>query len=528
MTRTSIAIALALVICAGATAVQPATAATPVGAITWTVDHDKKTITVAVRLQLYSGCSDYHVLKPEDEGRACRGVTSQVTQFIADKIKKKMHDVWNKGYRYRCYRLIFVVDIALAPDRGHLEGGRLGVRIDPSAVNIRSYVDVGSTNDVTKWRSNDPADRVVPENGSGETTWLEQGQGADTVETYAHELGHILGLHDAYHDEKDPKDPKKTISVPNEGAPLDMMSTGTGDLSQETIDRLVERNQDHLVDTDGDRVELKDLRCDRLFRATLTAGDRHYDASHHMNSAPKCPSPETTSSTDQDLTVDSEYADLSLVETPGVGGVGYRLTPVFDVLMLESGLAITGRRNVDIGLFDLPVTVGVWRAISRPASGAVPEVRDSRDETCAGGEGTPPPEECGRREYKSWMAMSLTGPDEIWPIASVLPATLRGIGNFGARLELLYRNCPAPTPWPGNFARDGGGATVTRGKLPSLQKITQVSDDWFNKGIPGQIEIDGGATLNEARLGFLQTNRYAWMLTLCPLDRDGNPPPDCP
>lgn len=493
--------------------------AEPAGSITWTVDHDRKTITVSVQLYVYSACSAFEGNEFHPLSRACAGGRGQVTQDLANRIKKQIEAIWNKPYHYRCYRLIIIVNIQIGTDAQHIPGDRIAIRIDPSAVAIRSYVQGHGPSG--KWNSNDPADRFDPSNdGSwGGSIWDDTPYAPTT--TWAHEFGHILGLDDYY---------QEGNGQPKPGAPIDLMTaSGLTTISQETIDRVVERNQDHLVDKDGARVDLKDLRCDRLFRATLVAGDRHYDASHHMNSAPECPSPATTSSTDQDLTVASEYADLNLVETPEAQGVGYRLTPVFDVLMLENGMAITGRRNVEIGLFDLPVTVDVRRAKDRPASGEVPDVRDSRDKTCAGGGGgTPPPEECGRREYKSWMAMSLTGPDEIWPIASVLPATLRGIGNFGARFELLYRNCAGPTPWPGAFAPDGGGATVTRGKLPSLQKITQVADDWFNKGIPGKIEIDGGATLNEARLGFLQTNRYAWTLTLCPLDRDGNPPPGCP
>ena len=152
----------------------------PLGAVTWVVDQKAKTITVTARLQIYSGCSG--ALSSDStkaKARACRGVSSQVTPFLASKIKSQIESVWNKGYHYKCYRLIFVVDVTLARDRQHLSADRLGVRIDRSPTDISSWVDAGGSNNTEKWQSNDPADRIVPENGASQSTWSEGAQSAD-------------------------------------------------------------------------------------------------------------------------------------------------------------------------------------------------------------------------------------------------------------------------------------------------------------------------------------------------------------
>jgi hypothetical protein len=243
MSRRLVALVLGLALLAGSAPARPVAAQVP-GAITWTVDHTAKTITVLARLQIYSGCSGNPYGESGEQARACSGVSSQVTQFLALKIKAQIEAIWNKPYMYRCYKLIFIVDITLAPDAAHLDSDRIGVMIDPSFAGIRDFVrpEEHSAN----WNSNDPADKIVPQHEG--TTWGEASQ-LDAYPTYAHEFGHILGLSDAYHDEVGADG--KTISVPNPGAPDDLMSTGKGRISQETIDRLVERNGIHE----------KDLKC---------------------------------------------------------------------------------------------------------------------------------------------------------------------------------------------------------------------------------------------------------------------------
>jgi hypothetical protein len=132
------------------------------------------------------------------------------------------------------------------------------------------------------------------------------------------------------------------------------------------------------------------------------------------------------------------------------------------------------------------------------------------------------------RKYPAWVAMSQRGADQLWPIGSSLPAILKDIGYSSPRLDRLYKNCSGPTPWPGAFADNETGATMTLGKLPPLATLTKLANDWSLDGKPGKIEIDGRADLNQSQPGNLTNDSYAWTLTICPLNKDGQPPPDCP
>jgi len=261
-TRAVLSLALSiLMIAAPATASHVAAAGTPAGAITWTVDKANNTIKVVVKLEIYMGCSGDPAGDEGPRATACTAESSMTagpTQFLADKIKKQIADVWNKGYKFNCYKLSFEVDIKLGTDRAHVAGDRIAVRIDPSPAGIRDYVNgTGGKN----WRSDDPADKVVTGNdGDYETTWGERSV-IDTTRTYAHEFGHVIGLSDAYDEVYDPKT-KRTIAVPKPGAPIDLMSVGSSNITQETINRLVRRNIPVMKDTSGKPVTEDDLACD--------------------------------------------------------------------------------------------------------------------------------------------------------------------------------------------------------------------------------------------------------------------------
>jgi len=236
------------------------------GAVTFTVDHTAKTITVNIKLTVYPGCSGDPQGDKEDRPKACTGGGGQVTQFLLDKIKDDIEKIWNNGNYYRCYRLIVVVDVERGTDRKQVPKGRVGVRIDPSPAGVRSFVDSSGTVGNGEWRSNDPRDRTEPTNdGAWETTWSEDAQSGDT---YAHEAGHVMGLDDTYEDIKDAKG--KTIgSRPKPGAPLDVMSGSDWSVAPETMSLLIERNRDRLVDKAGKKVDIKDLRCDFTLEVDL-------------------------------------------------------------------------------------------------------------------------------------------------------------------------------------------------------------------------------------------------------------------
>jgi hypothetical protein len=216
------AVLLSLGICSITPA--PVDATIPQAAIIWKVDDKAKTITVTVKLEVYSACD------------TCPGT---VGPFKVGVIRDSILRVWNQHYHFRCYELIFDVDIKIGSDRFNIDDDRVGVRIDNSPVPVRSYVH-GVGGATSPWNSDDPADKWVPTNDILKpTTWSSDLY--DSRNTYAHEYGHVIGLDDAYHDVTDPTTGEK-VSVPLPDAPLDIMSTQAPVVAQSTIDRLIRRS----------------------------------------------------------------------------------------------------------------------------------------------------------------------------------------------------------------------------------------------------------------------------------------------
>jgi hypothetical protein len=521
VTRRAIIVGL-LVLMAGAHLIPARAAAAPSGSVTWTVDHQKKTITALVRLQIYSGCSGNPMGDEEDQAGACVGEGSQVTQFLADKIKGSAERIWNQGYHFRCYRLKVIVDVKLAADRGSVDPDRLAIRIDPSAVRIRSFVN-GESN-AERWNSEDPRDRVDPSNGGDISTWTEDAQGHFS-HTYAHELGHVLGLEDTYLDATDPVT-GKTKSVPIVGAPHDLMNGGEG-IDQKTVDLLIKRNSDRLTDKDGNSVDLNDLRCEPSFMASFRASQNEYGASNVSNSLAHTPCSRApfTSSTTQRMTVDGDRAEVRAVE--GGSAAGYVLVPAFDAMTVQGGMSGGGRAAGAVGLFDVPIAVDLFRTHSQPADGDIPPVLDLPDDACPGGDSPGPTQrpDCGHRDYRAWLALKQDGLD-LWPVPSSLPVTLRDIGYSQPRLDKLYNQCPGPWPWPGTVGEEPH-AVKHPGRLPTFAALQQVYDDWVGQGKPGRFEITGTADVDWVEAGDYQKSDFTWELKLCPIDNEGVVAPGC-
>jgi hypothetical protein len=373
----------------------------------------------------------------------------------------------------------------------------------------------------SKWRSNDPADIADPVNGGDESTWSVN---AWSTNTYAHEVGHMLGLHDAYHDVKDPV----TGRVESERypeAPNDLMSTMISTISQETIDRLILRNSQRLVDSEGNPVFLDDLVCEAEFLASFKGDQREYLATNIMSTG-TCAFGPTSESTNQDLRINSSVTvGLRLVEAKG-SEVGYTFVPTFDPIVAASGLS-GGRSSAAVGMFDLPVTIRVFRFNDRPATDEVPKPRDIQAPGCStGGGGGGEPADCGERAYPAWLAMSFAKRNEVWPQKSSLPVLLGDLGYTTTRLDRLYRRCPGPEPWPGAFLETGG--VTAWGNAPDFATLTAVANDWRLNKKEGRVVIEGSASYEAGVVGRFDRDDYAWTLTLCPLNSDGAPPPNCP
>ena len=253
-------ITLVAAILVGVSLPAPASAAVP-SAVTWKVDHVNKTITVSVKLLLYPTCI---------ASSSVRTDPCNVSEGIANRVREDILKVWNnsgKGYYYKCYKLIFEVDVKVAngANRFTVPKDRVGVQVDKSSVGFRSFVTVSKHG---PWNSDDASDRPNPTNSSmSPTTWAYPPRDSGSGFVYAHEFGHVIGLDDAY-DDVNPGTPTES-SVPKPGAPIDLMSkNGVTTISQVTIDRLVKRSGiestlecDYKIDTKVQWFHYESLKC---------------------------------------------------------------------------------------------------------------------------------------------------------------------------------------------------------------------------------------------------------------------------
>jgi hypothetical protein len=264
-----------------------AVAAAQANGVTWKIDHDAKTITADVRLTLTPACT----LNQMQASASFPSLATQcrVTQEIANEIKANIEKIWN-GHKYFCYRIVVKVDVTINnnPSASDPED-RVRVQVDQSPVNIRSFVATTAYPTAT-WDGNAAHDQLGAENlGSGSSTWRypPDRPGWRSPNLYAHEAGHILGLHDSYEDV--PGTDGRARSQLRAGAPNDVMATSTSELvDQATSNRLAERagaKRSDLrcgwttrVDMAGGKVEGK--KCDGLSGDWTVQGDEQLNIIH--------------------------------------------------------------------------------------------------------------------------------------------------------------------------------------------------------------------------------------------------------
>lgn len=501
---------------------EPASAQT--GFVTWTVNHRFRTIKVKAKLSVYGPSCAFGqsggVSKP-----GCWPLDK-----IAREIQRDIEATWNggeEGRHYRCYRVLFSVDINVVPSQGAVPADRVGIRVDQGAGNVRSDTTVTLQSGLRSkyggnYLSNDPSDRLEPSNNPlAPSTWAYP---PISKHTYAHEFGHVLGLDDHY---------VEGTNELREGAPADLMWNQDLDtISQETIDRVVERNRDRLKDTRGRTVDLDELICDFRYRATLQANDvDHLSTYWELNlSGEGCDPPSVQTlwtSTDQLISVRSRPVEVHLVDA-WQADTGYSLAGVPDVLRSLWGLQ--GRFETDPAgtAFAMPIVLRIDRQTQRPGRGERPELRVFPPESCSEPEPRGPrPEDCGWRTLDGWIAAVQRGETGLWTGDPPVPMHLLDIGARSSRGRATWRNCTGPDPWPGDFI-DDPDAVTTLGRLPSKDDLERVSREWAGSHTPGRFDISGQATLETREVGRLRTRSYTWTITLCPLDKAGQVPPLCP
>jgi hypothetical protein len=201
------------------------------------IDHNAKTITFDVKLFLYPQCPYFFC---------------EVTDAIVAQIASNIEAAWNNGLKFECYTVVLNFQIRKG-QQWELRPDEVGIKINRLAANITSET---ATDHGSRWNASDPSDRGNPLNDG--STW---GSPPMNEGSYAHEMGHVLGLDDGY----------RTVNNVAEdipGAPHDVMSTGVFDsvsVSQQTVDVLIHRAG----------ITKDDLRCDTGWRIHIAWTDSY-------------------------------------------------------------------------------------------------------------------------------------------------------------------------------------------------------------------------------------------------------------
>jgi len=226
------ALVVVLIVGVGTSPVRAEAAFTPSGAVTFKVDHVKKTITVTAKLAFYN--------------RSCNPNTAcEVGAADVARIVNAIEKMWNTGLKVKCYTFHVKVDARSVGTQSEAGHDQVDIGLDYGPIPLKGYVafvrgEVHGGKDPDPL-GNTPDDRIdVVHDPAAPTTWPAQ----TYDQTYAHEFGHVLGLDDNY-DKNNPK-------VPAPRASEDLMFRKQGYVTEEMAKRVVERSG---------QVALKDLKC---------------------------------------------------------------------------------------------------------------------------------------------------------------------------------------------------------------------------------------------------------------------------
>ena len=183
------------------------------------VDYAARVINITARVDFYQS-----------------GGTAPDANIVAG-IVKAITDAWN-GHKFKCFSVVVSVDARTTISKAGVRPDAVDVKLDRSRLRALSHVLGAASNN---YLSDDPADRQTSGRETGAetmdpTTW---GKYTD-ANVWAHEFGHVLGLHDSY----DPSDNSKVLP----GAQTDMMYSQQYPISAEMITRIIRRNNTGQLD----------------------------------------------------------------------------------------------------------------------------------------------------------------------------------------------------------------------------------------------------------------------------------------
>jgi len=224
MTRSRVArllLSLVLVLFAGVAPMRlasPAQAASD--AVTWTVDHSAKVITVTVNLT-------FNGLSQRGEPITSSDDIISLQQRVS-AIEAAIKAVW-EGQRFKCYKLHVVINSRLVSSLSDTNSDESPITLLSTRTPSVRRAFFGARN--SDPLSESPSDAFEPTTGSlnGSSVWPLTGSTA----TYGRLFGRVLGLDSTY-------DPVSRGAIV--GATGDVMSGGSTSVSPQTMTRLIRRS----------------------------------------------------------------------------------------------------------------------------------------------------------------------------------------------------------------------------------------------------------------------------------------------
>ena len=244
--RLALALSVMLLVATTVREEEPVAGASAATAVTWTVDHAAKTITVTANLAFF-------VVPPAESP-----FQKQRFEATVARAKAAIEEAWN-DHAFKCYSLIVKVNARAASGPHGANDNEVPIKLDlgvyptekaPLKVD-RSRSHVTTTGGPDDYLSDSPQFTPLTGNDAPPSDWSFEAP--DGV--YAHEFGHILGLSDNYVEGTWELKP---------GAADDLMNTSGAPISDATITKAVRRSG---------QVDEKSIKCPlKIDLSTATIG----------------------------------------------------------------------------------------------------------------------------------------------------------------------------------------------------------------------------------------------------------------